>query len=218
MDPRVRKRLENLRGSGDVHRQLGMKVLDGSQYLQDFLVAAVLNRSLALISGFSLLIEKRNFIAAAPLLRLQLDNCLRLAAAGLAPDPDAFVLEVLKGTRISRLKDREGEPFSDRRLVDLLSSEEPWIKDVYKQTSGYIHLSEKHIFNAVSPTSNERRLELKISEEDRFIEPENYLEAVDAFLECTRLLLRIVGSWTFEKEQRAEQTSPTDVPPSTEPL
>jgi hypothetical protein len=57
-------------------------------YPLDLLAVAAMNRSLCLISGFRTLIASKNFISAAPLLRLQIDNCLRFFAAELAPSPD----------------------------------------------------------------------------------------------------------------------------------
>jgi hypothetical protein len=59
-------------------------------YPLDFLALAVLNRSLCLLSGFATLLDSKNLISAAPLTRLQLDNCLRFFASTLVENPHEF--------------------------------------------------------------------------------------------------------------------------------
>ena len=73
----------------------------GNVYPVDLRVNAVLHRSTNLVRGFALLIEQRNFICAAPLLRLQIDNCLRLLCAlSRACDAAAMVKEVKRGSSL----------------------------------------------------------------------------------------------------------------------
>lgn len=112
----------------------------------DLLASAVMNRSLNLLLGFCSLIEARNFVAAAPLLRLQLDNVLRFSAAWLVYDPHRFAWEVIEGTTVTDIQDSTGQRMFDWYLVRKLAEENPWAPEVYKQASGYVHLSEKHFF------------------------------------------------------------------------
>jgi hypothetical protein len=46
----------------------------------DMYIIAAMKRSLCLLRGFADLVESRNYVAAAPLVRLQMDNALRVAA------------------------------------------------------------------------------------------------------------------------------------------
>jgi len=56
---------------------------------------------------------------------------------------------------------------TDRFLVDEFSKEYKWIKSVYKNTSGYIHLSDKHmLINITELDSKQRTTTSKISDED----------------------------------------------------
>src|SRR5436309_1171588 len=64
-------------------------------YMFDLLAIAALNRSAGLCSGFRQLIRSRNFICAAPLIRLQIDNALRLYAGSIVRDPRGYALSVL---------------------------------------------------------------------------------------------------------------------------
>lgn len=137
--------LKKLRGHRYLHYELaehasGSK--SGAGYPIDFLAVAVLNRSLALIRGFCDLIESRNFLAAVPLIRLQLDSCLRFSAAWYAPNPQEVAEKVLAGARIRDFPARDGDKVKmhDRYLVDQMAVKYPWVSEVYKNTSEYTPL------------------------------------------------------------------------------
>lgn len=200
--PAVRKALAPLEPLLERHRELarGMIIVDdGLIYSLDLLAMAAINRSMAHIAGFRQMIEARNFICAASVLRLQLDTALRFAAAWLAPNADLFAHEVLKGTSIRTLKDRSGCQMTDSYLVSVLAKEDPWITNVYKQTSGYIHLSEKHMFNSLTAVEDDGRFEMKMSPEDTVITDDLYIETVEAFWAASDVFLRYLESWVLTK-------------------
>ena len=194
-----------LREMRAAHSDLGMGILrayDGALYPLDFMAVAVIKRSLNLLSAFCGLVEDRNFLAAAALLRLQLDSCLRFYAAFLVDDPHEFALEVLAGKQIRKLRARGGSRMTDRYLLECLSESEPWITSLYEHTSGFVHLSEKHIFatlQSVREEKEERTLEFLIGGADAFIPSERYVEAIDAFEAVTDLLLRYLEGWRVSK-------------------
>lgn len=212
---KIAKALENLEKNQHIHHQLGadmLKVDDGKLFPLDILVVAVLNRSTSLLAGFISLIEKRNFVAAAPLLRLQLDNCVRLYAAWIVKEPHDFAFNVLAGNRISQMRDRTGTKMTDAYLVAKLADQypdRPWLTNVYKQTSGYIHLSEKHIFTSMQTTGSRGGVSFKVSAFNDFVAEENYVEAIEAFHEITQLLFHIVYSWIVTKKSRPEASGST---------
>lgn len=177
-----------------------MSACGGNSYPLDLLMLAALNRTSAQLSGFLSLIRAKNFICAAPILRLQLDTALRIYAANLAADPHHFAFQVFEGEKVSKLKDRTGKKMNDAYLVGKLSDRYPWVRDVYKHTSGYVHLSEKHLFNAV--TSRSAALPIitfKISGQDTAVSDEDYVEAVEAFSASLTILFELVGGWVFTK-------------------
>ena len=53
-------------------------------------LVSIANRSFGLINGFSVMVQRRNAVCAYPLLRLQLDNALRLHASELVDDQQAL--------------------------------------------------------------------------------------------------------------------------------
>lgn len=177
-----------------------MKAYGGAVYPLDLLANAAIKRAMSLNSAFSMLLRADNFLAAAHLVRLQLDSALRLSAAWIVDDCHAFAGAVLKGVSIRDQRDRAGKKMTDAYLVSVLSKEEPWISKVYEATSGYIHLSEKHIFNTLSLSEEPNTLRIEISPKSGPVRDESKLEAVMAMMAINRLLLRYLAGWHRTKE------------------
>jgi len=170
----------------------------GHIYEMDLLITAVLNRSLSNVRGFCRLLRQLNFLCAAIVLRSQIDNLLRLSAAWLVQDPKEFVLKVLEGTPIRKLADRGGKKMTDVFLCKTLSRVHPWIERVYREASGYVHLSEKHILYTHRPTG-QFEMETSLGEPDAFVTDTLRLEAIAAFDAATDLLFDYVKGWIFTK-------------------
>lgn len=181
---------------------------DRAIFPSDLLCVASLNRSMALHSGFRALMAKRNFTAGAPLVRLELDTALRLWAAGLVDDPHSLAVSILEGKKLSNLTDRDNNKMKDWYLVKSLTAKYPWVQDVYDETSGYVHLSDKHYFNSVQgpPDEDSRTLRFVVSPRGAQLPDSAYVEAADAFLASAKLVFSLIGSWIYAKEhpQRSE--------------
>jgi hypothetical protein len=91
-----------------------MRAYGGAVYPLDLLANAAIKRAMALNLAFSMLLRADNFLAAAHIVRLQLDSALRLSAAWIVDDCHKFAGEVLKGVSIRDQKDRTGRPYGDR--------------------------------------------------------------------------------------------------------
>ena len=96
----------------------------------DYFAIGVINRSLSLISGFTLLLKSKNYIGAAHLARPHLDNFLRFYAVWLVDNPHDFAMKVMGGVMIKSIQDKDGKQLSDSYLVKVASIEYPWIKNV----------------------------------------------------------------------------------------
>lgn len=192
--------LAKLRNLETNHLELA-KNLTGALFMLDFLAGTVLNRSLCLVSGFASLIEQRNFVAAAPFLRIQLDNVLRFYASSLVADPNEFAKAVMEGNQVRKMKDKTGQKLTDAYLVQKFVTdprftiERSWVSSVYDQTSGYMHLSEKHISNCVEFKEG-GSFRMKISAVDEYVPEWAYLEAIDGMAEATSLTLEFIFYWT----------------------
>ena len=157
---------------------------------------------MSLISGFSHHIKEHNFNCAAPLLRMQLDNLIRLYASSLVLDRDDFVKQVMNGAEVRKLKDNSNQYLNDGYIVEKLSQHIPWFSKVYKSTSGYVHLSDKHIFNTFS-TKPDSKFSAIVTDKDTNITEEERKEAADLMIEATKILLIELNGWTIYKDETA---------------
>jgi hypothetical protein len=159
-----------------------------------------MNRSLSLIDAFTLLVEHKNALAAVPLIRLQIDNIIRLYACWLVREPPVVAEALLTDQPLRKLKSRSGKPLTDKFLYDAAAEHYPWIPEVYKQTSGFVHLSGRHIFAPVVAADDATHtISLAIGGSREWTEKE-ILESVNAFIEATKCLLHLCGSWLLTKE------------------
>jgi hypothetical protein len=190
-----------------LHAQKAEEMLEafgGALYPVDLLALAVLNRSIDLLQGFCLLIKADNYLAAAPLVRMQLDNLLRFSAVWLVSDSHEFAMSIMRGTPVRDLKDKDERKMHDSALVSELEKKSPWVKRVYRETSGFVHLSEKHIFSLLDKPSHERqRFELSIGRSGEKVPAEFKIEAVVAFAKITNEVFHLVDGWVFTKSNPA---------------
>ncbi len=201
--PRLQKKFEMLKKQHQTHLDVGLKMLsvdNGKFYVTDIVIIGVLKRSLDLIDGITSLVERWNFSAAAPLLRLQLDSLLRLVYLATLKNADTVSADIINGHSFGNLKDKEGKKLTDVRLRDYARTVYPWIDDVYKETSKLIHFSEKHCFQPFHCQDEQsRKLEIIIGEGFP-----NWLEAdIDSLLDAmgciTDALLKVVIGWINNK-------------------
>lgn len=175
-----------------------------SMYLADFYVMGALRRILALAKGFRSQIEDRNFLCAAPLVRMQLDTALRLYALSLVSNREEVAKQLLDGVPLSKLKDAQGQKLRDAYLVDQLSETYAWVKPLYAETSGFVHLSERHFFTSIAKTNDEEQVvHLSITSEDDGRAEADYYEVVDAFHESTRLAGIVLAGYLLARTKMA---------------
>lgn len=177
-----------------------LKADGGKIFPLDILASAVIKRSMALISGFTTLVRTQNYTCATPLLRLQMDNCFRFFAAFIVDNPHEMAQQVLKGTPIRKIKDRSGQYMTDKHLVNMLSIKFEWMQRVYESTSGFIHLSDKHLFSVFDCTESNGLIGLRVSANDENVPIELWLELADGFLAATNALFEYLKGWVFTKE------------------
>lgn len=163
------------------------------------LAIGVMDRSVSLIYGFTTMIRANNITCAAPIIRLHLDSLLRLYALKIYQDPNRLATMVFKGEQIRLIKDRQGNKMSDRYLVDQLSLEHSWIESVYKETSGWVHLSKKHIHNSNWISDIDKELiSHKISKEDN-VPVFTKLEGVECMKEISLLICEFLSEWIYHQ-------------------
>lgn len=175
----------------------------GKIFTTDLYVSAIVNRAISLMLGFKTLAHQNNYICAVPLIRIQIDNCMRLLAVTLVKSEEAFFMEYLKGTHIRNIEDASGQKMTDHYLVTRLDKEVfPGIHNLYINTSGYIHLSNEHSFLQTELSKEEERTILtRIGHYDFFAIDEKVDFAFNMF-KASEFLLTLVKSWRVEKARR----------------
>jgi len=174
-------------------------------YAYDLFCTAILNRTVNILRGFTSLMRDKNFIAAAPLVRVHLDSLLRLYASHLVSyNIDEFASKVIGGKQISNLKDKDGNLMRDGYLAKKLSQQagKEWILDVYKAGSGHIHFSN-YVTKGSSKIHNEEEKTIisTIGKHDEFISID---EKLGAAIRVNQISMNIAALITLWKKQKSE--------------
>lgn len=118
-------------------------------------VGTMINRSRALIKGFTSLIVDENYIAAIPLIRLQIDNCLICYISSKVDDIDDFIKHFLSGKDIYKYSGKTPYPLFETRIVKDLDKKFNGFEGVYREACSYIHLSAKHFHSTMKTIQND---------------------------------------------------------------
>lgn len=172
-------------------------------YHLDFYLNGTYSRALSLIEGFIVLLESKNYMAASHLVRPYLDNFLRLFAVWLVENSHDFANEVMKGKKVEEFFDKEKpkQALKDWYLREKASESYPWINEVYKQTSGYIHFSSKHIFNPITEVNTENSTigTFLTKYDSDSVTDLNRIEAVLVMIEISNCILEYAYGWARTK-------------------
>lgn len=131
---------------------------------------------------------------------MQLDTALRLSALSLVSNRDEVARQLLDGVPLSKLKDAKGQKLRDAYLVDQLSETYPWVIPVYAETSGFVHLSQRHFFTSITKTNDEEQIvHLSITSDDEGRSEADYYEVLQAFRESTRLAGTVLAGYLLAR-------------------
>lgn len=151
-----------------------------SFYTADLVLFGLLNRNICLLKAMPPLFKDRNIHALAPLLRVQLDGLLRLHAFRLVESMDDLAAHVISGKSLRKFKDRDGQQLHDSNLVSSIKTELPWVESMYNTLSGWVHLSESHVFSAATAGSRERSIVIGVGSFESELPDSLFDEACDA--------------------------------------
>lgn len=172
---------------------------NGHVTTMDLFSSAIINRSISLMRGFVSLAKDNNYICAVPLIRIQLDNCLRFYAATLVTDFNKFYIEYLKGTHIRNLKDTTGEKMTDTYLVTALDKLFPGVHNLYINSSGHVHFSNEHSFlQTTFDTDNGRTIGIQIGYYD-FYSIDKKVDFAYNMFKASEILLDLSKKKKFQK-------------------
>lgn len=202
--PKLREKYKIIKKMKDEHLGVCEKIMsaaEGRVYLTDYLVYAILKRSLDTMGAIEFLVKRRNITASVALLRLQLDSLLRIIYLAKNDNPDKVCYNLLSGKSFRNMKDKNGKKLTDVKLRDYARDLFPWIDEVYEKTSKLIHLSEKHIFLTIEEMSeNEREMTLSIGEGNANLAESEYLNLINSLIVMTKHILEVANGWLLTKK------------------
>lgn len=176
----------------------------------DLMAMAVTNRALSLSAAYATLAQSENYLAAASLIRLQLDNALRFFASTLVTDTTAFAWHYLNGKEIRDYTDGQGNKLTDNFLARQLDTLFPGVYQLYREACGYVHLSDRHLLPTIAhpedtsenTTEKGMRFAMQISTTGGF-SLEDKIEFSTTMLEVSKLVLIVIEQWKHEKDRLA---------------
>lgn len=162
--------------------------------------ASIISRSTSLIKSFELLFISKIYSTAISLIRLQIDNCLRLFAMSLC-NPEYLLDEITKGNSVRNLNDRDGKQMTDTYLIKKLDKIMPSFKVLYEETSGFIHFSNEHLKSNNKITQKDGNLHLKtlIGGEFELSEAEK-IKYLDDMISASFNLYRLIYSYRYDSQ------------------
>lgn len=166
----------------------------------DFVLLGIIHRSIKINEGFISLIDKWNLLCAAPMIRLQIDTLLRLSYLSTLEDREDISRRIFSGEPFNNIKGKDGKNLSDARLRKCATEAFPWINEIYKNASRFIHLSEKHIFaSIIKINENDHTVYFDIGGESRNAKEEDITSYYDAMIRINKAILQLINSIYIKK-------------------
>ncbi len=183
----------------DVGKEM-LSAAGGKFYIPDMFFVGVLDRSINLIDAIVVLTSRWNFVAAGPLIRLHLDTLLRLSYLRTTENHDTFILQILEGKQVNRIKDEKGRNLTDTRLCDYARSIFPQVDNVYKEASRLIHFSDKHVFTCIEALDETDRIAgFSIGKGLSRWSEKDILSLLECTTAITEVILAIMRGWILQK-------------------
>jgi len=176
-----------------------MEAGNSKLFALDFLALSVNNRAISLANGYSTLVADKNYLTAVSLIRLQLDNALRFFASTLVEDSSKFAEYFIDGKAIRDYSDIKGKKLTDSYLVKELEKYFKGTQKLYRETCGFIHLSDRHFLPILTKgKTKDRKIGIQIGSSENF-SIKDKIDFSKTMLEVCKLVLIVVEQWKHEK-------------------
>lgn len=184
-------------------------IKSGNNFAYDFdlYILSIINRTISLNKAFILLMDNDNSFTAISILRLQLDNVLRLNAIKVANNKEDFLNHFFDGKPIKDYEEKKGRKFSDSYLAQELNKENDGALDLYKFLCDFVHFSGKH-FDVIKTKSlnKESMFRIVVGNSDVLNEEEKraYYERITS---VSNAIVKISKEWIDQKKSLNGNTS-----------
>lgn len=133
--------IENLKKRRMAENKSVIPFMNGDFTGCELYLAGTCEYSMRIVDGLISMLQSRNFVCAAQLLRAQIGVCMRTLAFLVCEDTDTFIKTFLNNGQINKLKDSSGKKLTDGRLKELLNQFDPTVAASYDKASGMTHYS-----------------------------------------------------------------------------
>lgn len=202
--PALKKRRRYLEQLRDHHIKLGRRMVGEELYPPDLLFMGLLQRSLQLVDAALVLFDSWNASVLPVVLRMQIDNLIRLAYMRSGAQLDELTNTVLDGVAFRKMEDAAGQRLTDHRLVELAAPLHPWMPIVYERTSGWVHFSSVHLHHGGRVTE-EGELELRAGFDPDWLPESFWAELLGAMTQATEEIFGYFELWAEHKKELPER-------------
>lgn len=172
----------------------------------DMLLIGVLNRTINLNRAFINLVNESNFIAAAPLIRINLDSFLRLYAAHVVDmEYNSFAKSVLAGEHIRRMRAYDTKlKLTDSYLCERLSKikGKGWVTKVYEAGNSFVHFGDTIVRSSQLADDESMTITQTIGLHDKFIPDSEIKGGIIWMNEITDSIVEQSQVWIYNKCQK----------------
>lgn len=164
----MEKYISNIEKSKEYYISLSIECVE--LFDKDFdyfmFINCVINRAMNINRGFISLTKNDNYACAIPLIRMMIDNCVRLWGITLVDDAHKYIKVWSNGEKIANIKDKNGKRLTDSYLSEKFGLLNPGTDVIYKDACSFVHLSERSLYMTAKRVEGTRRVELTIGGND----------------------------------------------------
>lgn len=140
---------------------LSMMFIQNTEFNKAIYYLSLSNKATELIDGYILMLEDKNLTCLAILLRVQLDNCMRVLAGSIVEDKESYFLNFRDPKiRLNKMKDVNGKKLTDSNLRKYLNAYDDSFGKTYALTSEFVHFSGSSLESILQIKDNEINLDI----------------------------------------------------------
>lgn len=174
------------------------KRTDSMDY-KNILMTGILNRSLALIEAYKLLLPSNNLIVLNSLARLQIDNCIFIYGVKMLIDDGHNIDEIgnaimKENKKLSDYKINKNKLYDTYIISELENKYQTKIEDAYNFYCRFVHFADSALLSS-SQINEENVLSIELSKDYSRFE-DNILKNANSFSELNKfVLLLLKNEW-----------------------
>lgn len=175
--------------------------MSNTHFLYNIFLSCTLDRALSVNKGYRALTESNNYFCAVAMLRMQIENCTRLYGMTLVDDACEYIMSWMSGDKVSKFQHvQTRKSLSDSYVASILDKQYKNIAAMYKEACGFVHFSERQLYDTAKVKPGTRTVNLKVSEEDLLKEEERH-NIDKCMLKVNNILIDIVKNISKEYVQ-----------------